>query len=373
MEELENLQLTQITDEVKDKWQNIITIMANIINVPTGLIMRRIGADIEVYLSSKTNHNPYHPGDKEHFDNSGLYCETVIKTRKMLLVPNALSDEHWKDNPDVKLNMISYLGFPIHLPDKTPIGTICVLDNKENQYSELFINLVSSFRDMIEKDLELIWKTHNLHENNLKLNQLLTEKEILLKETQHRIKNNIANIEGLILLQAQSAKSFEVKIALQDVISRIQSIRILYEKLLLSNDIHEISMKDYIESLINSLYDVFVDQDSIVIEKDITEFNIKANHAITIGIIMNELLTNIFKYAFKERNNGRIFISVNKNEKSITLTMQDNGIGFSNDQHQTKSTGFGLMLVKMLVEQLKGTYSVASKNGTTSIIEFALE
>ena len=75
----------------------------------------------------------------------------------MLKVPDSLSDEYWKNNPDVKSNMISYLGFPIRYPDQSPFGTICVLDNKENHYSETYQNLIETFRDFIEMELELMF------------------------------------------------------------------------------------------------------------------------------------------------------------------------------------------------------------------------
>ncbi|MBT4684169.1 MAG: GAF domain-containing protein [Chloroflexi bacterium] len=148
---IENLQSSQleISEDTIKKWQNIVDIMAELIDIPTALIMRLVESDIEVFVSSRSDANPYHPGDHEHFLGSGLYCETVINTAKKLLIPNALVDKKWKNNPDIKLNMISYLGFPIVLPDGKAFGTICVLDNKENAYSGTFENLIENFRDII--------------------------------------------------------------------------------------------------------------------------------------------------------------------------------------------------------------------------------
>ena len=137
----QSLQL-EISQEILKKWQNIVDIIAELIGIPAALIMRLVESDIEVLISSQSDGNPYHPGGHEHFLGSGLYCETVIKTGKKLLIPNALADEKWKNNPDVKLNMISYLGFPIIYPDGKPFGTICVLDNKENAYSEIYEDLI---------------------------------------------------------------------------------------------------------------------------------------------------------------------------------------------------------------------------------------
>jgi diguanylate cyclase (GGDEF)-like protein len=145
-----------VPEDVQEKWQNIADMMATLIDVPAGLIMRVVDNDIQVFVSSKTAGNPYHVGDREILLDSGLYCETVIRSNDRLLVPNALEDADWNNNPDIKLNMVSYLGFPIRWPDKTPFGTICVLDNKKNAYSGLHENLLLQFRDVIEQHLQLV-------------------------------------------------------------------------------------------------------------------------------------------------------------------------------------------------------------------------
>lgn len=137
-------------------WQITVDTMAQLVGVPAGLIMRLDKGELEVFVSSNTENNPYKVGDREVMKDSGLYCETVINSNDMLLIPNALKDKNWKDSPDVKLNMISYLGFPIKWPNGTPFGTICVLDIKENSYTPSFIKLVNQFKNLIEKFLEII-------------------------------------------------------------------------------------------------------------------------------------------------------------------------------------------------------------------------
>jgi GAF domain-containing protein len=143
-----------IPDPILEKWQKIVNLMAELLGVPAGLIMRILGEDIHVFVSSATQGNPYHPGESEHFLGSGLYCETVVTKNHELLVPNALLDEAWKNNPDVRLN-ISYLGYPIRWPDGKPFGTICVLDCKTNSYSEKYKRLVTQFRETSSK---FIWR-----------------------------------------------------------------------------------------------------------------------------------------------------------------------------------------------------------------------
>ena len=169
----------EIPEATLENWQEIVDILSEIIGIPAGLIMRLTGSDIEVLVSSNSDGNPYHPGDKEHFWGSGLYCETVIKSQDLLLVPNALADVDWKDNPDVKIGMISYLGFPIQLPDGSPFGTICVLDNKENAYSVKFEKLMSRFRNILQSDLEIIYMNQVLGDKNRQLTDYLMELQAL--------------------------------------------------------------------------------------------------------------------------------------------------------------------------------------------------
>ena len=149
--------------------------MAELLHIPAGLIMRISGSAIEVFAASDTKGNPYRPGEKEHLAGSGLYCETVIKTKSRLLVPNATTDEKWINNPDIKLGMISYLGYPIILPTGDVFGTICVLDNKENHYSEIYQQLILQFKELIESHLLLVHKNQTLIQVNQELAERIAE------------------------------------------------------------------------------------------------------------------------------------------------------------------------------------------------------
>jgi len=161
--------------ETLHSWQSAVDILAALIPVPVALIMRVVDEDIEVFLSSKTEGNPYEHGDREHLLGSGLYCETVIRQRDRLLVPDALSDPDWRDNPDIKLGMVSYLGFPILLPDGVPFGTICVLDRQENAYSAFVEKLMLQFKALLEAQLEAIIANQQLAQRIDQLDESLTE------------------------------------------------------------------------------------------------------------------------------------------------------------------------------------------------------
>ena len=166
MEELTSVsnRVSQSIGALLANWQNVVDMAAELLSVPAGLIMRCHGDEIEVLVASASPGNPYHPGEKELLPGSGLYCETVIKTRQMLLVPNALQDEKWRNNPDIKLGMISYLGYPIFLPQGEVFGTICVLDIKGNTYSETYKKLLLQFKELIEAHLQLLFTTASLQD-----------------------------------------------------------------------------------------------------------------------------------------------------------------------------------------------------------------
>ena len=207
-----------IPDTILEKWQEIVNLMAEMLDVPAGLIMRILGDEIHVFVSSKTEGNPYHPGDCEHFWGSGLYCETVVTKNHELLVPNALLDEAWRTNPDVRLNMISYLGYPIRWPDGIPFGTICVLDCKTNSYSEKYKNLVTQFRDIVEIHLEIMYTEAK---RRLELERLVDERTASLRVA---VAQQIDANNRLISEMSRRNKTEESLRKAQDDLARVSRI-----------------------------------------------------------------------------------------------------------------------------------------------------
>ncbi len=200
----------------------------------------------------------------------------------------------------------------------------------------------------------------------------LAEKEILLKEVHHRIKNNFASIGGLLSLHMQAINSPETVAALQDAIGRVDSMRLLYEKLLLGGDFRDASAKNYIESLAASVVSLFPDLAKVKLNLDIDDFTLDPKRLFPLGIIINELLTNIMKHAFAGKKSGTIKLSLAKDGARVTLNLEDNGIGLPSGFDISASKGFGLMLVKMLSQQLGGSFSIEKHKGTRSRLEFGI-
>ncbi len=205
-----------------------------------------------------------------------------------------------------------------------------------------------------------------------KIKNLLTEKELLLKEVHHRIKNNMNTVAGIMSLQIETLKEPSALAALKDARSRVQSMVVLYDKLYRLEDLKELSFKEYISPLMDEIICNFPNRAIVKIEKNIESFMVDTKKTSYLGIIINELLTNIMKYAFTGRDNGLITISASTNDNRAMITVQDNGIGIPESMDITNSTGFGLQLVDMMARQLLGRIKIERDNGTKIILEFNL-
>lgn len=157
-----------IPSEMTQTWQNIVNLLAEIVSVPAALIMRIQTDTIEVVSRNDNTDHPYHIGDSETL-GQGLYCEYVIQHQQALEVPCALTDHEWNSNPDIKLGMIAYCGFPINWPNGIPFGTICVLDTQVNSLNDTYKNLLQSFRDSIEAQLATLYQNEKLRLLNIEL------------------------------------------------------------------------------------------------------------------------------------------------------------------------------------------------------------
>ena len=164
-----------ISLDVLRNWQRIVDLLANIMRVPSAVVCKMEPPDYTHYrvlVSSNSVGNPF-PIDQFFSMDIGTFCETVIKKREPLLVTNALEDDQWKMAPEIQVGMVSYLGFPVLWPDGRIFGTICVLDDKANGYSDLYQELLSHCRDVLQGDLQTLTRLGNeLEEQRAQLSEL---------------------------------------------------------------------------------------------------------------------------------------------------------------------------------------------------------
>jgi PAS domain S-box-containing protein len=197
-----------------------------------------------------------------------------------------------------------------------------------------------------------------------KIAGLLHEKELLLKEIHHRVKNNMNTVHSLLSLQAQAQQDKGIQSILQDAAGRIQGMRLLYDKLYLSENFHELGVRVFFPPLIEEILGVFRPDPPVAASVDLDDFSLSANMLSPLAIIINELATNSVKHAFEGRADRRISLVMRKESSCITIVYEDNGIGQPESVNLDKSTGFGMQLVEMLVQQMGGTINIDRQGGT---------
>jgi two-component sensor histidine kinase/PAS domain-containing protein len=206
-----------------------------------------------------------------------------------------------------------------------------------------------------------------------KIRSLLEEKEIILKEVHHRVKNYMSTLIGLLVLQASTLSDDRAIQALDDAKQRLTGMMTLYEKLYVSSSGGSISTKKYLPDLIDEIIANFPENEIVTVKKDIDDIVLDAKTLQTISIITNELLTNIMKYAFIDRSSGNIKIKFKIDKHKILFTIRDDGIGLNENIMKKKTGGFGLMLVRNLVRNLNGEIDFKHDNGTEVIILFDIK
>jgi two-component sensor histidine kinase len=207
---------------------------------------------------------------------------------------------------------------------------------------------------------------------NITKSRLLKENKIILKEVHHRIKNNMNIISGLLEMQSNSIDSPVHVNVFNDAISRIESMRVLYDRLYITEDYGVISTRDYLQQLVENVCKIFSEMDSIKFELNIDNFDLDIKTLSSIGIIVNEMLTNALKYAFPEKEDGLIKISLHRIGSQVTIIFSDNGIGIGDSKSRDQNQGFGLHLFQLLAEQIGADFKIENENGTKFIIEFDL-
>ncbi len=208
-------------------------------------------------------------------------------------------------------------------------------------------------------------------ENEAALLNSLREKEALLKEIHHRVKNNLQIISSLLFMQTRNTNNPELKSVLDKTRNRIKSIALVHEKLYHSANYDQIDFSDYIHRIVMYLFQAnVVNPDNLKIELDVENVFLRIDKAVPLGIILNELITNSFKHAFPEGKDGTISVFCREEDGKYTLIYSDNGIGLNVDSIEKK--GLGMHLIKGLTNQINATLKIESSEnaGIVYTIEF---
>lgn len=201
------------------------------------------------------------------------------------------------------------------------------------------------------------------------------EKETLLSEIHHRVKNNLAIMSGLLEMQALNAKEEKLLQRLNENQSRIQAMGRVHEKMYESNLFSEVPISEYINDLIAKIGEgKYADDSKITVTTDMEPLSLNISQAVPFGIIVNELVENCYRYAFEGQESGKINLSLFRDGDTVTLVVKDNGIGLPDEFESKSESSTGMTLIDALVGQLSGTFEPSSSSeGTTFEVTFDVE
>ena len=251
----------QISPEILQNWQRIVDLMAKISESPAGLIMKfEAGQSINVLVASANQQNLWEVGDNCALD-SGLYCEEVIRRRDLLLVPNAAVDSDWENNPDMDLGMSFYLGYPLLWPDGEVFGTICVLDNHDNQIASAYRDLIFQFKKVVDTDLKMLVEIEMRKQAQIELLEAQTELEQRVEVRTRELSD--ANTALRVLVENNSIAKEELE---SSMLANINELIIPYLQNLKKCETRE-EQHQYINIIESSLCEITSDFSSHLLEK----------------------------------------------------------------------------------------------------------
>jgi len=204
---------------------------------------------------------------------------------------------------------------------------------------------------------------------NLQLGKLLNEKEWLLKEVHHRVKNNLHTVCSLLGIQSEFLKDDALK-AVENTQHRIYAMSLIHQKLYMSDVVKTINMADYLPELTHYLKDSFGDKQRIKYELNIQSVHLDVGRAVPLGLMINEAVTNSIKYAFPNKKEGVISINMTEVDSVITLIIADNGTGFIKKSETDQYQSLGLKLIMGLSQDIDADTTIDSENGTRICISF---
>jgi two-component system, sensor histidine kinase PdtaS len=229
----------------------------------------------------------------------------------------------------------------------------------------------NGYRNKQRSNTALRIKQIEINEQNISLQHLLKEKEWLLKEVHHRVKNNLQIIISLLNTQTDFLDNPSALHAIQDSRERMQAIALIHQKLYQQDHSTLINMHSYIHELISYLISSFNNTGRIYFDLDIDEINLDVSQAVPLGLILNEAITNAVKYAFPKGGHGTISVLLNREgTRDVHLQIADNGVGFPRNIDLSGKTSLGIQLMKLFAEQLEGSIRLQSKHGVEISLHF---
>ncbi|MGB9844258.1 sensor histidine kinase [Methanothermobacter tenebrarum] len=246
---------------------------------------------------------------------------------------------------------------------KVPPYETKILDPLGN---ERHVRILSEPINVNGKDLVIfvVQDLTDIKEAQKELEKAIEEKDLLLKEIHHRVKNNLMIISSLLSLQARYLKGKEAFEIFKESENRARSMALIHEKLYRSSNFKEIDMMEYLQTLARGIFTSYAPT-GVELNLDIDRIKMDVELAIPVGLIVNELITNSCKHAFPEGGKGEVNLKLKSLDDKILLEVSDNGVGFPEDLDWQNTESLGLQLVKSLADQINAEVQMISDNGTT--------
>jgi two-component sensor histidine kinase len=357
---IEVLKSYEILDSPSDDDYNSITFLASeIFNAPISLIS--LVDEERQWFKSKIGL------DISETERDISFCTHAIHTSdEVYVIEDARKNAMFQNNPLVtgKPDIVFYAGAPLVDSDGYVIGTLCIIDTKERSFSTQEAQKLKILANQVMKLLDLRKKN-----NHLKI--LNNEKTILLKEIQHRVKNNLQLISSLISLQISKLSDKNLSDSFNICLNRIMAISNIHQNIYLESARERVNFKIYITDLLNSFE---IAHSSVKnIQNEIEDITLGLDIAVPLGLIISEILTNTFKHAFTDSQEKHVQIVFQKKENDqLELIIKDSGVGFNTTEKWETSDSLGFEIIKTLIDQINGSITCFStKNGTCFSIQIA--
>jgi len=317
-------------------------------------------------------------------DGIPAYLAYVDSSEKYVYVNRAYAEWHRRGKEDFPGKYLRDIADPVYYTNAEPyyrralsgervVYENTLFDSSGNEYIVRAEYVPHVSNGVVNGFFALLLDITERKKAENKVLSLLNEKELLLKEVHHRIKNNMGSISSLLYLQADTLEDPAAIEAIQDARSRVISMMSIYEMLYRSEDCRSVSVFEYLADLIEKISVTYIRSRKISIEQEIEDFRLDSSMLFPSGMIINELLTNALKYAFPDGEPGSITIKMKKScGRTVEISVKDSGVGLPDAVKIAKSKGFGLSLVNMLVQQLHGKLNIVKNGGTEFRITFVI-
>jgi two-component sensor histidine kinase len=293
-------------------------------------------------------------------------CAHAILQPGLFIVPDTTLDRRFADNPLVTgdPHLRFYAGALLETPEGFPLGTVCVLDYKPRELDDTqkaFLRLMAS---QVMKLLELRRIAVVEHAARIKAEELVKENQTLMREGDHRLMNSLQLVQSLLALQSRSTSSEEVRAQLDLAGNRVIAIASVHKQLHLTGSMEEVDIADFLRRLCDSLkYTAPAQIAAIDVTADSARF--RSDIASGMGLLVAELVTNSFKYAYAAGESGNIAVDFKQGSDGWCLQVSDEGRGLPEGFDIDQSKGFGMQVVKAFVRRLDAKMTVSSCDGRT--------